>query len=461
MDGQACLQAGLDVLQALKRAARRHVPAVEEGVDPHRHAGARDQVGQRDEMVLVGMHAAGRGEAHQVAGAAALLQGGDQLGQDRVLDQRAVGDGLVDARQVGHGDPAGAEIHVADLGIAHLALGQADEGLRGVDQALRAGRDQPVVVGRARIEDGVVARVGTMSPAIENAQDGGPRTGRGGHQEGAPDGRPIAALDGVELVGAGEVARIGVGILVRHLDGAEHELAARLAVDRDVVGVGAGRIARDDAPRALQHAVLHGLEHARRGLGLVGADLGLGAGDHLLGRLRGRQHFLERHDAVRPAEIHAPAEAGAVEQQRNGVGLVVPLAAVVGGDRHVGDAAHGFDRRLFRRRGLGGDGGGTGRQGKDGEGGQEPPGRKRAWVQCSPGFSSEQRQNRRHFTLAHSRSMVGVSGQKLLRPVDLLGQHRAGQQMRPGHGAERQHECRFFQQGLAMPVGAADQEGHV
>ena len=200
MDRQACLQAGLDVLQALKRAARRHVAAVEEGVDPHRHAGARDQVGQRDEMVLVGMHATRRGEAHQVAGTAVLLQGGDQLGQDRVLGQRAVVDGLVDARQVGHGDPAGAEIHVADLGIAHLALGQADEGLRGVDQALRAGRDQPVVVGRARIEDGVVARVGTMAPAIENAQDGGPRTGRGGHQEGAP-GRRLPRSTELNLLG--------------------------------------------------------------------------------------------------------------------------------------------------------------------------------------------------------------------------------------------------------------------
>ena len=38
------------------------------------------------------------------------------------------------------------------------------------------------------------------------------------------------ALDRVELVGAVELARIGVGILVRHLDGAEHELATRLAV---------------------------------------------------------------------------------------------------------------------------------------------------------------------------------------------------------------------------------------
>ena len=33
---------------------------------------------------------------------------------------------------------------MADLGIAHLALGQADERFGCIDQALRAGRDQPV-----------------------------------------------------------------------------------------------------------------------------------------------------------------------------------------------------------------------------------------------------------------------------------------------------------------------------
>ena len=55
--------------------------------------------------------------------------------------------------------------------------------------------------------------------------------------------------------------------------------------------------------------------------------------------------------------------------------------------------------------------------------------------------------------------MVGVSGQKLLGPVDLLGQHRPGQQVWPGHGAEGQGQARFLQQTLAMAVRPADQEG--
>ena len=153
-------------------------------MDPDRHAGAGDMVGEEDQMVLVRMHAAGRGEAQQMAGAAALLQRRDQLGQDRVLGERAVLDGVVDARQLGHGDAAGAQVHVADLGIAHLALGQADEALGGVDQALRAGRDQAIVVGRARIEDGVVGRIGAMAPAVEDAQDRGTQTRS--HQDAEP-----------------------------------------------------------------------------------------------------------------------------------------------------------------------------------------------------------------------------------------------------------------------------------
>ena len=164
------------MVEALERAARGHVAAVEEGMDPDRHAGARDQVGQHHQMVLVRVHAARRGQPHQMAGAAVLLEDGDEAQKVGVLRQRAILDRIVDARQVGHGHPAGAEIHVADLGVAHLALGQSDEGLGRVDQALRAGCDQPLVVRSTGVQDGVVRPVGTMAPAVQDAEDGGTRT---------------------------------------------------------------------------------------------------------------------------------------------------------------------------------------------------------------------------------------------------------------------------------------------
>src|SRR5579872_344783 len=106
-----------------------------------------------------------------MAGTAALLQVGDEPREGFFFRERAILDRLVDARQFGHRDAAGAQVHMADLGIAHLSLGQPDEGFRGVDQSLRAGGDQPVIVRRARIEDGVVARIGSETPSVENAKD--------------------------------------------------------------------------------------------------------------------------------------------------------------------------------------------------------------------------------------------------------------------------------------------------
>ena len=86
------------------------------------------------------MHAARRQQPDDMRRAAAFLQLGDELAQRREARQRAVGDRPVDARQILHDDPAGAEIGVADLGIAHLAVGQPDIMLAGVETGMRPAR---------------------------------------------------------------------------------------------------------------------------------------------------------------------------------------------------------------------------------------------------------------------------------------------------------------------------------
>ena len=58
-----------------------------------------------------------------------------------------------------------------------------------------------------------------------------------------------------------------------------------------------------------------------------------------------------------------------------------------------------------------------------------------AWHQCSPGFSSEQRQIT-GFAGLFSGAMVGVTGQELLGAVDLLGQHDPRERMGPGLDAK-------------------------
>ena len=88
---------------------------------------ASSSLRQRRHVILMRMHAARRQQAHQMRGAAALLELGDEVGERLVLGQRAVRDRHIDARQILHHDAAGADIHVADFGIAHLAAGQADD----------------------------------------------------------------------------------------------------------------------------------------------------------------------------------------------------------------------------------------------------------------------------------------------------------------------------------------------
>ena len=104
----------------LARGSRRRVAAVGESMHDSRHARLRQNFRQRRGVVLVRMHAARRDQADEVAGAAALAQPLDQALQRRRALDLAVGDGIGDARQVLHHQAPGADIEMADLGIAHL-----------------------------------------------------------------------------------------------------------------------------------------------------------------------------------------------------------------------------------------------------------------------------------------------------------------------------------------------------
>ena len=55
--------------------------------------------------------------------------------------------------------------------------------------------------------------------------------------------------------------------------------------------------------------------------------------------------------------------------------------------------------------------------------------------------------------------MIRVSGQDLLRPVNLFGQHGADQHMRPGLVAQRQQQVGAIPDLTRQPVGATDDEG--
>ncbi len=119
-------QRGGKIFQIVGRELRRRIAAVGDGMHHRRHAGLGQNARQRDAVILMRMHATLRHQPDQMAGAAALLHLGDQVDHRRLVRDLAGGNRGVDARQVLHGDPAGADVQVTDLGVAHLAGRQAD-----------------------------------------------------------------------------------------------------------------------------------------------------------------------------------------------------------------------------------------------------------------------------------------------------------------------------------------------
>ena len=55
--------------------------------------------------------------------------------------------------------------------------------------------------------------------------------------------------------------------------------------------------------------------------------------------------------------------------------------------------------------------------------------------------------------------MIGMTGVDLLRPVELLQQHAAHEEVRPGHRAQRDDRIGVLDDRRSEPLGAADREG--
>ena len=151
-----------------------------------RDAGVGKDAGQRGGMVLVRVHAAGRDEAHQMAGAARLGSASIRPVSAGLRGQAAVRDRLADARQVLHHDPAGADVQVADLGVAHLPLRQPDIEAGGAQEGVRAGCQSRSKIRRVGLADGVVGRLLAPAPAVEDDQHHGAGRFRLHDNSGAP-----------------------------------------------------------------------------------------------------------------------------------------------------------------------------------------------------------------------------------------------------------------------------------
>ena len=158
--------------------------------------------------------------------AAGALAGGEQR---LVLEEAAVGDRVVDPRQVLLDDRPGAEVEVADLGVAHLPVGQADVAALGGE--LGVGEAAPEAVEDRRLgERDRVARAGLgQAPAVEDDErqrgDSARSTGRlddrgevGRVEAGAADQRAVdvglsqqlGGVAGLDRAAVEDAHRIGV-----------------------------------------------------------------------------------------------------------------------------------------------------------------------------------------------------------------------------------------------------------
>ena len=80
------------------------------------------RLGQRRHVILMGVNAARGQQAQEMRGSAARLDLLGEIQQRGIAGEFAALHRPIDARQVLQHDASGADIHVPDFGIAHLAF---------------------------------------------------------------------------------------------------------------------------------------------------------------------------------------------------------------------------------------------------------------------------------------------------------------------------------------------------
>ena len=171
-DTSRLAQPALKLGQVLAAAVRQRVAAVGEGVeDDVGHALLRGQLDRRLDVLPAGVHAAVGDQPEQVQAAARAAPGAVAgVEQRRVFEEAAVGDRVVDPRQVLLDDRPGAEVEMADLGVAHLPVGQPDVAPLGGEFRVRIRAPETVEDGRLGQRDRVARPRRGEAPAVQDHQ---------------------------------------------------------------------------------------------------------------------------------------------------------------------------------------------------------------------------------------------------------------------------------------------------
>ena len=125
---------------------------------------------QGEQVLQVGVDAAVGQQAHQVQGRALLQAGVHGVPVGGIFIKAPVGNGLGDPGQVLEHHPAGADVGVAHLAVAHLSLGQAHVQAGGGQLTAGIFRKEPVQVGLFGVGDGVAGGLGPEAEAVHDDQ---------------------------------------------------------------------------------------------------------------------------------------------------------------------------------------------------------------------------------------------------------------------------------------------------
>ena len=148
----ACLL--LDLAQISGATLGRRVAAVQKGVYENLlDAFLLGHLEQRVEVRELRVHATRTAQAQQVEMTPARMMHGVQ--QRRVAEEFAVGNHLVDTRDVHQNDASRADVEMAHFAVAHLPVRQSDKRSGRVDQRVGKLSQQLVVRGLERGGDGV------------------------------------------------------------------------------------------------------------------------------------------------------------------------------------------------------------------------------------------------------------------------------------------------------------------
>ncbi len=123
-------------------------------------------------MVFLAVHTAGRKQAEHVQGRTLHCRI-DGLINDRVRGELASFDCETDARQVLVYNSARAEVHVAHLGVTHLARRQADILTRSRDQRVRRAGPECIPCRGVRGGDRVAFGGGAIAESVQHDEQTG------------------------------------------------------------------------------------------------------------------------------------------------------------------------------------------------------------------------------------------------------------------------------------------------